>query len=95
MKDLQNEITAFLEEKNWTDQYSYKKDLALSISIEAAELLECFQWKSSEEAIAINREEILEELADVMIYSLQLIESLGEDGAEVIRRKLEINRNRP
>ncbi|WP_088811075.1 MULTISPECIES: nucleotide pyrophosphohydrolase [Listeria] len=94
MQELQNEITAFLKEKNWADQYAYKKDLALSISIEAAELLECFQWKSSDEAIAINREEILEEVADVMIYALQLVESLGEDGAEVIRRKLEINRRR-
>lgn len=92
MKELQKDIALFLKEKNWADQYMYKKDLA--ISLEAAELLECFQWKSTEEAVSENREAILEEVADVMIYALQLIDSLGEDAAEVISKKLEKNRRR-
>ncbi|MBC1398351.1 MazG-like family protein [Listeria fleischmannii] len=94
MKELQKDIALFLKEKNWADQYMYKKDLAISISLEAAELLECFQWKSTEEAVSENREAILEEVADVMIYALQLIDSLGEDAAEVISKKLEKNRRR-
>ncbi|WP_239255771.1 nucleotide pyrophosphohydrolase [Listeria ilorinensis] len=94
MKKLQNEITDFLKEKDWLDQYQHQKELAAALSVEAAELLECFQWKSSAEALAENREEILEEVADVMIYALQIVESMGEDGTEVIRRKLAINRAR-
>ncbi|MBC1418680.1 MazG-like family protein [Listeria fleischmannii] len=94
MKALQKDIALFLKEKNWADQYMYKKDLAISISLEAAELLECFQWKSTEEAVSENQEAILEEVADVMIYALQLIDSLGEDAAEVISKKLEKNRRR-
>lgn len=48
MKQLQAEITAFLKERDWLDQYNYPKDLAISLSLEAAELLECFQWKTDE-----------------------------------------------
>ncbi|AIS60551.1 nucleotide pyrophosphohydrolase [Listeria ivanovii] len=94
MKKLQNEITTFLKERDWLDQYNYPKDLALSLSLEAAELLECFQWKTDEDAVKENREEMLKEVADVMIYALQIVESLGADAEEVIRLKLAENRMR-
>ncbi|EUJ32008.1 hypothetical protein MFLO_07457 [Listeria floridensis FSL S10-1187] len=94
MKELQNEIADFLKSRNWQDQYQLKKDLALSISIEAAELLECFQWKDSAEAVATKQDEILDELGDVLIYSLQLADSLGLDGADIVRRKMEKNKRR-
>ncbi|PZG32225.1 nucleotide pyrophosphohydrolase [Listeria ivanovii] len=94
MKKLQNEITTFLKERDWLNQYNYPKDLALSLSLEAAELLECFQWKTDEDAVKENREEMLKEVADVMIYALQIVESLGADAEEVIRLKLAENRMR-
>ncbi|MBC1489700.1 nucleotide pyrophosphohydrolase [Listeria sp. FSL L7-1485] len=94
MKELQDEITMFLKERNWLDQYNQPKDLALSLSLEAAELLECFQWKTDEIAVKENREEILKEVADVMIYALQIAESLGADAEEIIQLKLAENRTR-
>ncbi|MBF2351314.1 nucleotide pyrophosphohydrolase [Listeria welshimeri] len=94
MKQLQDEITAFLKERNWLDQYNHPKDLAISLSLEASELLECFQWKTSEIALKENREDILKEVADVMIYALQIAESMGADGEEIIRLKLAENRTR-
>ncbi|MBC1973208.1 nucleotide pyrophosphohydrolase [Listeria welshimeri] len=94
MKQLQDEITAFLKERNWLDQYNHPKDLAISLSLEASELLECFQWKTSETALKENREDILKEVADVMIYALQIAESMGADGEEMIRLKLAENRTR-
>ncbi|MBC1283198.1 nucleotide pyrophosphohydrolase [Listeria welshimeri] len=94
MKQLQDEITAFLKERNWLDQYNHPKDLAISLSLEASELLECFQWKTSETALKENREDILKEVADVMIYALQITESMGADGEEIIRLKLAENRTR-
>ncbi|MBS9365412.1 nucleotide pyrophosphohydrolase [Listeria welshimeri] len=94
MKQLQDEITAFLKERNWLDQYNHPKDLAISLSLEASELLECFQWKTSETALKENREDILKEVADVMIYALQIAESMGADGEEIIRLKLAGNRTR-
>lgn len=94
MKQLQDEITAFLKERNWLDQYKHPKDLAISLSLEASELLECFQWKTSETALKENREDILKEVADVMIYALQIAESMGADGEEIIRLKLAENQTR-
>lgn len=94
MKQLQDEITAFLKERNWLNQYNHPKDLAISLSLEASELLECFQWKTSETALKENREDILKEVADVMIYALQIAESMGADGEEIIRLKLAENRTR-
>ncbi len=94
MKELQEEIRTFLKSRGWENQYALQKDLALSISIESAELLECFQWKESKEAVEKNEEAILDELADVLIYSLQLADSFELDAADIIRRKLEKNKKR-
>ncbi|EAE8347540.1 nucleotide pyrophosphohydrolase [Listeria monocytogenes] len=94
MKQLQNEITTFLKERDWLEQYNHPKDLAISLSLEASELLECFQWKTDEVALKENREEILKEVADVMIYALQIAESMGADGEEIVRSKLAENRTR-
>lgn len=64
------------------------------IVTEAAELLECFQWKTDEIALKENREELLKEVADVLIYALQIAESMGADGEELVRMKLAENRRR-
>ena len=83
-------INQFRDERNWR-QYHNEKDLAISISLEASELLELFQWKSPEEVIDSKRERIEEELADVLIYSYMLANNLEMDIDKIIDRKLEKN----
>lgn len=86
-KNILKEINQFRDERNWR-QFHNEKDLSLSISLEAAELLELFQWKSSEEVVNNNRERLAEELADVLIYSYMLADNLDFDINEIIRKKL-------
>jgi len=91
MKDLQNDIRAYLKERNW-DQLR-PGDIAKSISIEAAELLEHFQWENPELAAlkknTVAVEEIKGELADVFIYCLDMAVLLDLDAEAIIREKLE------
>ncbi|ULG72394.1 nucleotide pyrophosphohydrolase [Macrococcus brunensis] len=88
--DLIQLINKFREERNWK-QYHNPKDLALSLSLEASELLENFQWLSSDEAVVKNRQEIAEELADVFIYGIQLAEEMNFDIEDIIRMKVRMN----
>jgi NTP pyrophosphatase (non-canonical NTP hydrolase) len=93
MSDIQsliNSVNKFRDDRNWR-QYHNPKDLAISISIEAAELLEDFQWISSEKALQENKENIQEEIADVLIYSLMLCSDLELDVKQIIEEKLEKN----
>lgn len=78
-------INGFRDEREWR-QFHNAKDLALSISLEAAELLEVFQWKTSEDAVSAHREELLEELSDVVIYCLQLASDLKRTLAKPLWR---------
>lgn len=86
LKQLTKEISDFTNERDW-DQFHSPENLAKSIVIEAAELLECFQWNSD-----YDKEAVCEELADVMNYCLQLSEKIGVDPAQIIRKKLEKTR---
>jgi NTP pyrophosphatase (non-canonical NTP hydrolase) len=90
VKEILKEVEKFRDDRNWKP-YHNSKDLALSISIEAAELLEDFQWISADEAEKRNMENIKEELADVMIYSLMMASILKLDPEDIIREKLEKN----
>ncbi|MFJ7640242.1 nucleotide pyrophosphohydrolase [Peribacillus sp. NPDC097225] len=90
MNDIQGlikVINEFRDERDWR-QYHNPKDLAISISIEAAELLEDFQWINNEQALKENKENIHEEIADVLIYSLMLCSDLGLDVKEIIEEKI-------
>ncbi|WP_105989210.1 nucleotide pyrophosphohydrolase [Staphylococcus agnetis] len=82
-----NEINQFRDDRNWR-QYHNEKDLSLSISIESAELLELFQWRSSKEVLETKQDRIAEELADILIYSYMLADNLNFDINEIIRKKL-------
>ncbi|WP_071130959.1 nucleotide pyrophosphohydrolase [Enterococcus timonensis] len=79
-------IKQFINDRNW-GQYHNEKDLALSITLEASELLELFQWKTAEEGRK-DTERLKEELADVIIYSYQMADKLGFDVDEIIAEKL-------
>ncbi len=83
MDKLMKEIKQFNEERDW-DQFHSPENLAKSISIEAGELLECFQWNNN-----YNKEEVCEELADVFTYCIQMAMKLNVDPEEIILKKLE------
>ena len=90
MKRVMEKVLEFRDERGWS-QYHKEKDLAISISLEANELLENFQWKDSEEAVKESSENIKEEMADVFIYLLQLADKMGIDLEEEALKKLEKN----
>ena len=73
----------FNEERDW-DQFHTPENLAKSISIEAAELLECFQWNND-----FDKEDVCEELADVISYCVMLADRLDVDIKEIVLDKLE------
>ncbi|MEL7608321.1 MAG: nucleotide pyrophosphohydrolase [Bacillota bacterium] len=84
------EILRFRDERNWK-QFHNPKDLAISISLEAAELLENFQWSTAPEAVQYKKENICDELADVLIYCILMADSLDVDINSIIAKKLEQN----
>ena len=88
--DLVNE---FRDEREWR-KFHNPKDLAISISLEAAELLENFQWIDSESALNGRRENVEQEIADVLIYCLMLSSDLDLDPSEIIRNKIELNQEK-
>jgi|SRR5579859_8136308 len=93
MDDVVKRIREFRDERDWM-QFHDPKNLAISIAIEAAELLEEFQWKTREEAqqhAKDNLEAIADEIADVAIYLIELADNVGIDVEEAIRSKLKKN----
>lgn len=90
MNKIIQAVNQFRDERNWR-QFHNEKDLAISISLEASELLELFQWKSPEETLATKQEQLKEELADVLIYSLMLVDNLNLDVETIIKEKLAKN----
>ena len=90
IKALIQKIDYFRDERNWRPHHN-PKDLAISLSIEASELLEAFQWRTSEEAWEKNQENIKEEIADVLIYALTLCSELNVDVEEIVVDKIRKN----
>lgn len=88
-KKTQQVLAEFVAERDW-DQFHTPENLAKSIAIEAAELLECFQW-GAEPADATN---VRHELADVLTYCLHLARRIGVDPDEIVLEKLEITRKK-
>ena len=81
-----NRIRRFTEDRDW-DQFHSPANLAKSIVIEAAELLECFQWSDTDYDI----QHVKEELADVIVYSQNLLDKLGLDADEIVNAKMSQN----
>lgn len=77
-----DELRAFVDERDWA-QFHSPENLAKSISIEAAELLECFQWGPDADP-----DKLRDELADVLTYCLLLADRLGADPGEIVLSKL-------
>jgi len=89
-KELIEKIIKFRDDRNWS-QFHNPKDLAISISLEAAELLELFQWSNSDEAVENNYQELKDELADILIYCTLMADKLDIDLDEAVKSKLEKN----
>lgn len=83
---VRDALRAFVAEREWA-QFHTPENLAKSISIEAAELLECFQWNANADTDAVK-----EELADVLTYCLLLADRLGIDPDQIVLDKLELTR---
>jgi dCTP diphosphatase len=95
IEDLRKLVIKFRDERDWK-KYHNPKDLAVSMSIEAAELLELFQWRTVEEIKEMikNNEKyqrVCEELADIIIYCLDISEILNADVSEIVKKKLKQN----
>ncbi len=84
LESLLKRIENFNKERDW-DQFHSPGNLAKSISIEAGELLECFQWNEE----SYDQENVEEELADVMNYCLQMCLVLKVDPVEIINKKMD------
>lgn len=89
-EDAAQKALAFREERDWA-QFHNPKDLAISISLEAAELLETFQWSGTDLEVPQKREAMTEELADVVIYCTYLADALGINLADAVCSKIDAN----
>ena len=81
-----NRIRKFVADRDWA-QYHSPANLAKSISIEANELLECFQWSDTE----YDLQHVKEELADVLVYCRDMLDALNLDEDEIINMKMDMN----
>jgi dCTP diphosphatase len=96
LEDLRTAIGAFIAERDW-EQFHSPKNLAMALSVEAAEIVEHFQWLTERQSRNLPPEklaEVREEIGDVMIYLTELADKLGIDPIEAARAKLEINRQK-
>jgi NTP pyrophosphatase (non-canonical NTP hydrolase) len=79
-------IRKFVSDRDW-NQFHTPSNMAKSIAIEAAELLECFQWSDTE----YDLQHVKEELADVMVYCQDMLDALGLDADEIVNMKMDQN----
>ncbi len=87
IETIQAKLRKFNQERDW-DQFHNGKDLAIGLSIEASELLECFLWKSPEDA---SIDKIKEELADVLNFAFQMADKYGLDIMQIMLEKRQRN----
>ncbi len=85
-----NQVLKFRDDRNWK-QFHNPKDLAISINLEAAELLEIFQWSGTDTVCAQKEDKIREELADVLNYCILMADTCGLDLDEIIQEKVKKN----
>ena len=93
IKNMIEKIKKFRDERDWM-QFHDPKNMAVSIMIEAAELLEHFQWKNKDEVqeyIKANKEEISDEVADIMAFLIEFCDNSGIDLEKAIENKLQKN----
>ncbi len=90
---LQQRLRSFAADRGW-EPFLTPKNLAMAMVVEAAELVEIFQWKTPEESMALDeatRVHLGEEISDVLMYLLQIADRSGVDVASAVERKLQLN----
>ena len=95
IKELQQRVAQFISERDW-EQFHSPKNIAMSVAIESAELMEIFQWRTTEaslspELIENKRAEIEDEVADIFIYLLSFINVTKIDLYQAVVQKIERN----
>jgi NTP pyrophosphatase (non-canonical NTP hydrolase) len=93
LAELTNAVCKFAEQRDW-DQFHSPKNLSMALIVEAAELVEHFQWLSRQESDKLNKEQheaVSMEMADVLIYLVRMAERLDIDLLEAAQKKLKIN----
>ena len=89
-KETMDMVTGFRDDRNWR-QFHNPKDLAISLSLEAAELLDVFQWSGADLQCSEKKAKIEEELADVLCYSILMADVWGLDLDEIVQKKVRRN----
>lgn len=90
---LRAQVREFVRERDW-DPFHSPKNLSMALAVEAAELMEVFQWKTEDESRALDAKTLTaagEEIADVLIYLVRIADQLGIDPVEAAHRKLALN----
>jgi NTP pyrophosphatase (non-canonical NTP hydrolase) len=95
VKGIQEQLRSFASERDW-EQYHSPKNLSVALAVEAAELMEIFQWVTPEESRNISKnspkhDELKAELADVLIYALRLADVASVDLESAIHEKIQAN----
>lgn len=93
--EIKNRLAGFARERDW-EQFHSPKNLSMALAVEAAELLEIFQWLTEEQSIRIRDNEkemalISEEIADIFIYLVRLADKVGVDIEQAVMKKIELN----
>ena len=91
MNELKSSIKAFIRARDW-EQYHAPKNLAMALSVEAAEIVEIFQWKEADEPLSPTEQEHLrQEIGDVLVYLLELAEKFEIDIVKAAKEKMLLN----
>ncbi|MEG9303364.1 nucleotide pyrophosphohydrolase [Psychrobacter celer] len=93
LKSIEQTLTTFSEKRDW-DKFHSPKNLAIALSVEASELLEIFQWLTEEQSQKLSQEQIQhteEEIADIVIYVLNLCRKLNIDLEQAVLKKIDLN----
>lgn len=93
LKSIEQTLTTFSEKRDW-DKFHSPKNLAIALSVEASELLEIFQWLTEEQSQNLSQEQIQhteEEIADIVIYVLNLCKTLNIDLEKAVLKKIDLN----
>ena len=93
LEQIKTRLREFAKERDW-DQFHSPKNLAMALIVEAAELVEHFQWLSEEQSQTLSPEklaEVAQEIADIQIYLIRLADKLGVDMEKAVKAKIELN----
>lgn len=93
LQQLTERVRAFVQARDW-EQFHTPKNLAMAMIVEAAELVEIFQWETPEQSQQMDakkREQVSHELADTMVYLIRLADVLGVDLIQAANEKIELN----